>query len=125
MWMVPSLQEGSQDSNLDSYGKESVPCFYQTWCPLLAPPVLVLDIVRIIQLIALGLVSENDNVDAPSAQNAGDNRTNPIGSTGAEINRVCGGLWEVDGLGPVERERKNLFCDGPRNRGSRTPNIGP
>ena len=104
---------------------ESVPCFYQTWGPLLAPPVLVLDAVRIIKLIALGLVSENDSTDAPSTQNAGNDRTNPIGPAGAEINRVCGDLWEVNSLGPVERERENLFCNGPRNRGSRTPEIGP
>ena len=94
---------------------KSVPRFYQTRCPLLVPPVLVLDIARIIQLIALGLISENDNTDSPSAQNAGDNRANPVGSTRAEINGVCGGLWEVNGLSPVERERENLFCDGPRN----------
>jgi len=112
---------GESELGLGSHERESEPCLYQTWCPLLTPPVLVLDGFRIIQLIALVLVSENDNADAPSVQDARDNRTNPIGSAGAEINRMCGGLWEVNGFGPVEGKRENLFCDGPRDRGGRTP----
>jgi len=103
---------------------KSVPRFYQTQCPLLASQVPALDIARIMQLTTLGLISENDNADSPSAQNAGDNRTNPVGSAGAETNGVCGGLWEVNGLSPAERERGNLFCDGPRNQGGGTSDIG-
>jgi len=102
---------------------ENVPRLHQTWCPLLAPPVLVLDVVRIIEFIAPGLITEDDNADTPSTQNARDNWTNAVGSAGAEVNRMCGGLWEVNGLGPVEGKRENLFRDGPRDRGSRTPEI--
>ena len=108
-------QSKYSDPDLNSHGMKSVPRFYQTRCPLLASPVLAPDIARIIQLVALGLISENDNADSPSAQNPGDNRADPVGSAGAEINAVGGSLWGVNGLGPVERERENLFCDGPHN----------
>ena len=125
IWMAPSLEEGSQNSGLDLRGKEIIPGLHQTWCPLLAPPILVLDAIRIIQLIAFGLVSEDDNADAPSAQNTRDNRTDPISPTWTKINRVCGGLWEVNGLGPMQWKRENLFRDRPRDRGSGIPEIGP
>jgi hypothetical protein len=39
-----------------------------------------------------GLVSENDNPNAHSVQDAGDNRTNHISSAGAGINCMYGGL---------------------------------
>ena len=124
IWITPSLRR-CQNSDLDSWRIESLPCLCQPRSPLLSPPVLVLDIVGIIQLIALGFVTENDNANAPSIQNAKDDWTDPVDSTGTKINRVCGGLWEIDGLGPVEGKCENLFRDGPRNRGSRTPEIGP
>ena len=69
IWVAPSLEEGSQNSGLNLRGKESIPGLHQTWCPLLALPILVLGVIQIIQLITFGLVSENDNADAPSAQN--------------------------------------------------------
>jgi len=121
--MVPSLKEGSQNTDLGSHGMENIPCLYQTWCPFLAPRVLVLDVIRIIEFIAPGLVADDNYADTPSAQNARDDWTNAIGSAGAEVNRVGGGLWEVNGLGPVEGKCEDLFCDGPRDRGSRTPEI--
>jgi hypothetical protein len=41
-----------------------------------------------LDLCDFGPVSEKSNADVSSAQNAGDNRTNTVGSAGAEINRV-------------------------------------
>ena len=101
----------------------NVPRLYQPWCPLLAPPVLVLDFIRVVQFVSLRLVAKNDNVNTPPAQNARDDGTNTIGSAGTKVDRMRSSLWEVDGLDPVKRERKNLFCYGPRDRRSGAPEI--
>ena len=58
--------------------------------------------------VALGLVVEIDKGGSPSAQ-----RTREPDQSHwlcrADVDRVRGGPWEVDDLGPVERKRELLF----------------
>lgn len=95
---------------------QSVPSLYQSGSPFFVPQVLVLDVVRIVQLITLGFIAQNNDAYAPSAQNTRDNWTNAIGSPGTKVDDVCDRLREINRLGPVQRKSENLFGDGPRDR---------
>ena len=58
--------------------------------------------------VTLGLVVEIDKAGSPSAQRTREpDRSHLLRR--AEVDRVRGGPWEVDDLGPVEREREPLF----------------